>query len=227
MNEEINLFEMLKHASLPVMLVLILLITASVWSWWMIFRKKATLSAAVAEAQGFEERFWSGADLAQLFKEVSASGQPTGLAGLFEAGFREFARLRSRKSVDSRILVEGSQRAMRVHMSREVDRLESHLNNLATIGSVSPYIGLFGTVWGILVAFQGLSKVGTATIAMVAPGISEALIATAIGLFAAIPAVIFYNRFSNQVERIENRYETFLEEFSSILSRQANIEDHH
>jgi biopolymer transport protein TolQ len=227
MNEEINLIEMLKHASLPVLLVLILLITASVWSWWMIFRKKATLSAAVAEAQSFEERFWSGADLAQLFKEVSSNGQPSGLAGLFEAGFREFARLRSRKSVDARVLVEGAQRAMRVHMSREVDRLESHLNNLATIGSVSPYIGLFGTVWGILVAFQGLSKVGTATIAMVAPGISEALIATAIGLFAAIPAVIFYNRFSNQVERIENRYETFLEEFSSILSRQANIEDHH
>jgi biopolymer transport protein TolQ len=227
MNEEINLIEMLKHASLPVLLVLILLITASVWSWWMIFRKKATLSAAVAEAQSFEERFWSGADLAQLFKEVSSNGQPSGLAGLFEAGFREFARLRSRKSVDARVLLEGSQRAMRVHMSREVDRLESHLNNLATIGSVSPYIGLFGTVWGILVAFQGLSKVGTATIAMVAPGISEALIATAIGLFAAIPAVIFYNRFSNQVERIENRYETFLEEFSSILSRQANIEDHH
>jgi biopolymer transport protein TolQ len=227
MDQEINMLEMLKHASLPVLVVLILLITASVWSWWMIFRKKATLSAAVNEAQSFEERFWSGADLAQLFKEVSSAGQPSGLAGLFEAGFREFARLRSRKSVDARVLVEGAQRAMRVHMSREVDRLESHLNNLATIGSVSPYIGLFGTVWGILVAFQGLSKVGTATIAMVAPGISEALIATAIGLFAAIPAVIFYNRFSNQVERIETRYETFLEEFSAILSRQANIEEHH
>jgi biopolymer transport protein TolQ len=226
MNSEIDLIELLKHASYPVLLVMALLLGASIWSWWMIFRKKAVLSAAISEAQAFEERFWSGADLAQLFKEVSASSPPSGLAGVFEAGFREFARLRSRKSVDPRVLLEGSQRAMRVHLTREVDRLEAHLNNLATIGSISPYVGLFGTVWGILIAFQGLSTKGSATIAMVAPGISEALIATAMGLFAAIPAVIFYNRFSNQVERIETRYDTFQDEFSSILQRQANIEDH-
>jgi len=201
MNNEIDFIALLLHASYPVMAVMALLLGASMWSWWMIFRKKAVLGAAVAEAQAFEERFWSGADLAQLFKEVSASGPPSGLAGLFEAGFREFARLRSRKSIDPRVM-------------------------MATIGSISPYVGLFGTVWGILISFQGLSKVGSATIAMVAPGISEALIATAMGLFAAIPAVIFYNRFSNQVERIETRYDTFQDEFSSILQRQANIEDH-
>ena len=226
MNNELDFIELLLHASYPVMAVMVLLLGASLWSWWMIFRKKAVLGAAVAEAQAFEERFWSGADLAQLFKEVSANGPPAGLAGLFEAGFREFARLRTRKSIDPRVMLEGSQRAMRVHMTREVDRLEAHLNTLATIGSISPYVGLFGTVWGILISFQGLSKVGSATIAMVAPGISEALIATAMGLFAAIPAVIFYNRFSNQVERIETRYDTFQDEFSSILQRQANIEDH-
>lgn len=233
MNNELNLLELLTHASLPVKIVMALLLGASIWSWWMIFRKKTTLGAANAEAQAFEERFWSGIDLAALFKEVSSSGNATGLAGIFDAGFREFAKLRNRKSIDPRVLVEGAQRAMRVSMTREVDRLEAHLNNLATIGSISPYVGLFGTVWGILLAFQGLGGVDAngatkmVTIAMVAPGISEALIATAMGLFAAIPAVIFYNRFSNQVERIETRYDTFQEEFSSILQRQANIEDHH
>jgi biopolymer transport protein TolQ len=223
---QIDFLHLMLHASYPVMLVMGLLVFASIWSWWMIFRKKAMLSAAISEAQAFEERFWSGVDLAQLFKEVSASGNPQGLAGVFESGFREFARLRSRKGMDPRALVEGAQRAMRVHLTREVDRLESHLNNLATIGSISPYVGLFGTVWGILVAFQGLADMKSVTIATVAPGISEALIATAMGLFAAIPAVIFYNRYSNQVERIELRYDTFQEEFSSILQRQANIEDH-
>jgi biopolymer transport protein TolQ len=228
MNNKLDLIAMLSHASIPVLVVMALLLLGSVYSWWMILRKKTVLSAAVEEAQSFEDRFWSGIDLSQLYKEVSATGQPQGLAGIFEAGFREFARLRSRKSVSSSILLEGAQRAMRVGLTREVDRLEAHLNNLATIGSVSPYVGLFGTVWGILVAFQGLGSTDKAvTIAMVAPGISEALIATAMGLFAAIPAVIFYNRFSNQVERIEMRYDTFQEEFSSILQRQANIEDHH
>jgi biopolymer transport protein TolQ len=218
-NNKLNLIEMLAHASFPVLIVMALLLAASVWSWWMIFRKKSALSAAMTEAQAFEDRFWSGVDLAQLYKEVSHGGQPQGLAG-------EFAKLRARKNIDPRVMLEGAQRAMRVALTREVEKLESHLTNLATIGSISPYIGLFGTVWGILLAFQGLGSVQSATIAMVAPGISEALIATAMGLFAAIPAVIFYNRFSNQVDRVETRYDTFQDEFSSILQRQANIEDH-
>ena len=226
MNNKLDLVEMLAHASFPVLIVMALLLGASVWSWWMIFRKKSALSAAMTEAQAFEDRFWSGVDLAQLYKEVSHQGQPQGLAGVFEAGFREFAKLRARKNIDPRVMLEGAQRAMRVALTREVEKLESHLTNLATIGSISPYIGLFGTVWGILLAFQGLGSVQSATIAMVAPGISEALIATAMGLFAAIPAVIFYNRFSNQVDRVETRYDTFQDEFSSILQRQANIEDH-
>lgn len=228
MNNQLNLGKLLSDASIPVLAVMALLLFASIWSWWMIFRKHSALRAASREANAFEDRFWSGADLAQLFKEVTANGPTQGLASVFEAGFREFARLRSRKSLDSRIMLEGAQRSMRVALSREVDRLEAHLNNLATIGSISPYVGLFGTVWGILIAFQGLAgpDAATATIASVAPGISEALVATAMGLFAAIPAVIFYNRFSNQVERVELRYDTFQEEFSSILQRQANIEDH-
>jgi biopolymer transport protein TolQ len=226
---EMNFVALVGHASLPVKLVMFLLLAASVWSWWIIFRKQIGLRNSVAEAQAFEDKFWSGADLAHLFKEVSAGGGANGLAGVFEAGFREFARLRSRKSADPRVLLEGAQRSMRVALTREVDRLDAHLNSLATIGSVSPYVGLLGTVWGILTAFQGLGAAGTkaVTIATVAPGISEALVATAMGLFAAIPAVVFYNRFSNQVERIATRYDTFQEEFSSILQRQANIDEHH
>lgn len=227
MNNSLNIAHLILEASLPVKVVMALLLAASVWSWWIILRKKAMLDEAKREAGQFEERFWSGADLAQLYKEVSSGPQPTmGMAAVFEAGFREFARLRQRARADARALLEGAQRGMRVSLSREVDRLEHHLNNLATIGSISPYVGLFGTVWGIMIAFQGLGDVKQATIAMVAPGISEALVATAMGLFAAIPAVIFYNRFSNAVERIELRYDTFQEEFSSILQRQAHLEDH-
>ncbi|MBK8067865.1 MAG: protein TolQ [Rhodanobacteraceae bacterium] len=224
---QLNLLELIVGASLPVQVVMALLIGASIWSWWIIFRKKAVIAQATRTADEFEERFWSGADLAQLYREVSNRGKPNeGLEGVFEAGFREFARLRQRRVTDGRTLLEASQRAMRVALSREVDKLEQNLNNLATVGSISPYVGLFGTVWGIMVAFHGLAAVKEATIAMVAPGISEALIATAMGLFAAIPAVIFYNRFSNAVERIELRYDTFQEEFSAILQRQAHAEDH-
>lgn len=227
MNNSLNIAHLVLEASLPVKVVMALLLAASVWSWWIILRKKAMIDSAKREAAAFEERFWSGADLAQLFKEVSNGPQPTmGMAAVFEAGFREFARLRQRARNDARILLEGAQRGMRVSLSREVDRLEHHLNNLATIGSISPYVGLFGTVWGIMIAFQGLGDAKQATIAMVAPGISEALVATAMGLFAAIPAVIFYNRFSNAVERVELRYDTFQEEFSSILQRQAHLEEH-
>jgi len=193
----------------------------------IIFRKKAMIDRALREARDFEERFWSGADLAAVFRDITARNeQLAGMEAIFEAGFREFAKLRQRRGLDPRLMVEGAQRAMRVSLSRNVDRMEQGLEFLATVGSTSPYVGLFGTVWGIMIAFQGLVNVKEATIAMVAPGISEALIATAMGLFAAIPAVIAYNRYSNKVDRLNSRYEAFAEEFSTILQRQAHIEDH-
>jgi biopolymer transport protein TolQ len=226
MNSELNVLGLILGASLPVKLVLGILIGFSIASWFIIFRKKALLDRANRSADEFEERFWSGADLAGLFKELTSSGERVvGSAAIFEAGFREFARLRQRRGVDSRALLEGAQRAMRVASTREADRLEQNLEFLANVGSISPYIGLFGTVWGIMIAFQGLANVKEATIAMVAPGISEALIATAMGLFAAIPAVWAYNRFSTKLERIAVRYDTFVEEFSSILARQAHVDE--
>ncbi len=225
MNNDLDLIHLLTQASLPVKFVMALLLGASIWSWWIIARKRRLLSRASKAAEQFEDRFWSGADLAQLYREVSQGRDPEGLETVFEAGFREFAKLRQKRSVDPRSLVESAQRAMRVAMIREIDRLEHSLNTLATVGSISPYVGLFGTVWGIMIAFQGLANVKEATIAMVAPGISEALIATAMGLFAAIPAVVFYNRYSNQVESLESRYDIFQDEFSTILQRQAHPED--
>jgi len=226
MNSELNVFALILGASIPVKLVLGILIGFSIASWFIIFRKKALLDRANAVADEFEERFWSGADLAGLFKELTNAGERiVGSAAIFEAGFREFARLRQRRGVDSRALLEGAQRAMRVASTREMDRMEQSLEFLANVGSISPYVGLFGTVWGIMIAFQGLANVKEATIAMVAPGISEALIATAMGLFAAIPAVWAYNRFSTKLERISVRYDTFVEEFSSILARQAHVDE--
>jgi len=226
-NTELDILGLVLGASLPVKLVMLLLLAASIASWMIIFRKKAMIDRALAEARDFEERFWSGADLAAVFRDITARNeQLAGMENIFEAGFREFAKLRQRKALDPRIMVEGAQRAMRVALSRNVDRLEQGLEFLATVGSTSPYIGLFGTVWGIMIAFQGLANVKEATIAMVAPGISEALIATAMGLFAAIPAVIAYNRYSSKVDRLNSRYEAFAEEFSTILQRQAHIEDH-
>jgi biopolymer transport protein TolQ len=216
------------NASLPVQIVMVLLLLASIASWMIIFRKKAMIDRALREANEFEERFWSGADLSALFKDLTARGTTlSGLSSVFEAGFREFARMRSRKSMDPGTMVEGAQRAMRVTLMREVDRLEQSLEFLATVGSTTPYVGLFGTVWGIMVAFHGLANVKEATIAMVAPGISEALIATAMGLFAAIPAVIAYNRYSAKVDRLNLRYDTFQDEFSQILQRQAHVDDAH
>ncbi|MBX3689400.1 protein TolQ [Dokdonella sp.] len=226
MSNDLNIFALALGASLPVKLVLALLVGFSVASWFIIFRKKAMLDRANKSADEFEERFWSGADLAGLFRELSArSDQLSSSAAIFEAGFREFARLRQRRGVDPRGLLEGAQRAMRVSATREVDRLERNLEFLANVGSISPYVGLFGTVWGIMIAFQGLANVKEATIAMVAPGISEALVATAMGLFAAIPAVWAYNRFATKLERIGLRYDTFVEEFSSILARQSHVEE--
>lgn len=225
MNGSINIFDLVLHASWPVKIVLLILIVFSFASWVIIFRKKAMLDAATREADGFEERFWSGVDLAALFREVShRAGEAGGLAAVFESGFREFVRQRQRGGEDRRAVLESSERAMRVAGTREVEKLEHNLEFLANVGSISTYVGLFGTVWGIMVAFQGLGTLKQATIATVAPGISEALVATAMGLFAAIPAVWAYNRYSTRLERITIRYDTFQEEFSSVLHRQMQAE---
>lgn len=223
MSNELNMLELILHASIPVKIVMALLMAASIASWFVIFRKRLMLSRAIDEADAFEERFWSGAEMAALYREISGEqGDAAGMSGIFESGFREFARQRQRKFADPRTMVEGAQHAMRAVVTREVDRLEQNLEFLATVGSASPYVGLFGTVWGIMIAFHGLANVREATIAMVAPGITEALVATAMGLFAAIPAVIAYNRYQNKVERLNSRYETFQDELSTILQRQAH-----
>jgi biopolymer transport protein TolQ len=220
-NEGLALLSILTHASLVVQLVMLLLLVASLVSWTMIFRKWAAIKAALRAAGRFEDRFWSGGNINQMFQQLSQQDGLTGMDGVFVAGFREYSRLEKQKGIQPTEILEGVQRAMRVALTREIDYLEMHLSFLATVGSTSPYVGLFGTVWGIMNAFHGLSTVQQATIASVAPGIAEALIATAMGLFAAIPAVIAYNRFSNDVERLVTRYEIFMEEFASILHRQA------
>lgn len=220
MSSEMSFFDLFLQASFLVQLVMLLLLATSVISWAFIIQRSKALSAAQSEVKKFEDRFWSGADLNRLYQELSARQNVAGLASLFCAGFKEFVRL-SKNSTQPDAIMDGTHRAMRVSLSREVDNLESHLPFLATTGSISPYIGLFGTVWGIMNAFIALGEVQQATLAMVAPGIAEALIATAMGLFAAIPAVIAYNRFSHQVEKLENSYANFMEEFSSILHRQA------
>jgi len=222
MTTDMSLWSLFADASRLVQLVMLMLLLASLYSWTVIIQKFRVLKAAHGDAITFENRFWSGIDLVELYKQVNKRRDTLqGLARLFEAGFVEFARLRKQNGLGSMDIVEGAQRAMRVALSREVDRLEGNLAFLATVGSTSPYVGLFGTVWGIMNAFLALGQAQNATLAMVAPGIAEALIATAMGLFAAIPAVIAYNRFANEVERLENRYETFKEEFSTLLQRQA------
>lgn len=223
MSADLSLVELVLNASILVQLVILILIVASVVSWTMIFNKRVVLKKAKRAAEDFEERFWSADDLSTLYARVSGRRyQSAGMEKIFEAGFKEFGRLRKQKGIDAAGILEGTQRAMRVGLSREVDDLEIHLSFLATVGSTSPYIGLLGTVWGIMNSFRALGNVNQATISMVAPGIAEALIATAMGLFAAIPAVIAYNRYSNDVERLINRYDTFLEEFSSVLQRHAH-----
>jgi biopolymer transport protein TolQ len=225
--QDLNLWVLILHASIPVQLVMALLVLGSLGSWMIIFRKKAQLDGARRSADQFEERFWSGADLSALFRDATKNERSiAGLEAIFEAGFREFARLRQKRGLDTRTQLEGAQRAMRAQLSREMDELEHNLEFLANVGSISPYVGLFGTVWGIMISFQGLANVKEATIATVAPGISEALVATAMGLFAAIPAVWAYNRYATKVERMNSRYEAFAEEFSSILQRQSHAEEH-
>ncbi|WP_199100312.1 protein TolQ [Dyella sp. ASV21] len=226
MNGGVNIFKLVAEASILVQFVMLALLVLSFLSWVIIIRKVSQLKAAMEEAENFEERFWSGADLAQLFREVSNRGsQNGGMENVFESGFREFVRQRQRKTNDMRIVIEGSERAMRVAGTREIGRLERNLEFLANVGSISPYVGLFGTVIGIMGAFQGLGEMKDVTIAVVAPHISEALIATAMGLFAAIPAVWAYNRFANKVERVASRYEVFQEEFSSVLQRQIQTDE--
>ena len=223
MTPDMSFFHLITNASIPVQAVMVMLVVASVMSWTMIFKKRIWLNRAKHEADLFEERFWSLEELTPLYNRINKQrNEASGMELLFEAGFREFVRLQKQGSVEADAVMEGSQRAMRVAFNRELEELEVHLSFLATVGSTSPYVGLFGTVWGIMNSFRALGNVQQASISMVAPGIAEALVATAMGLFAAIPAVIAYNRFSNDVERLINRYDTFIEEFAAILHRQAH-----
>jgi biopolymer transport protein TolQ len=193
-----------------------------VWSWWLIFYKGGVLKRAASKNSSFDESFWQGSDLNQLYKQVGEGGEKFGpQANVFAAGFREFIKQKRQPTTSREAVVDGTRRALKAAMQRELDTLEHQLPGLATVASVSPYIGLLGTVWGIMNSFRGLASVGQATLAQVAPGIAEALIATAIGLFAAIPAVVAYNRFQAQLDRINVQLETFAEEFLNILQRQA------
>ncbi len=222
MTSDLSLLNLILHASLVVQLVLLVLLAASILSWTMILDRGRILAKARKTANAFEEQFWSGGDLSALYKDLSQDDKGNqGLASIFRAGFKEYVRMRKIEGNDMMAILQGAERSMRVALSREMDRLETNLAFLATVGSTSPYVGLFGTVWGIMQAFHALGNVEQATLALVAPGISEALVATAIGLFAAIPAVIAYNRYANQVERLNNRYEEFMEEFSTLLQRQG------
>jgi biopolymer transport protein TolQ len=224
MTSNLNPLELVLQASIIVQLVMALLLVASIISWAIMLRKRSELNRARTDADRFEEAFWSGGDLTAMFRAIDQSRRVTkGMEAIFEQGFREFTRMRQHGAVASAQLIEASRRGMRVALLRESDRLEHSLSMLATVGSTSPYVGLFGTVWGIMNAFHGLGNVQQATLAMVAPGIAEALIATAMGLFAAIPAVIAYNRYADQVSRIELRYDTFVEELSTILQRHATM----
>jgi len=228
--QDLSFITLITNASVLVQLVMALLLAVSVMSWTYIFRKMFAIRSARSQTEEFERAFWSGGNLATLYQDATSNrrkgaGQTGALERIFEAGMDEFnkvkASLGQKAAGDSAAMLDGARRAMRAAYQREMDALESHLAFLASVGSVSPYVGLFGTVWGIMNAFRGLANVQQATLAAVAPGIAEALIATAIGLFAAIPAVVAYNRFSHDVDRLAIRFESFIEEFSNILQRQA------
>ncbi len=217
-----SMLDLILGASIVVQLVMLLLLVASVASWAIIVNKSRLIRRSREISDKFETSFWSGSDLTTIYQRISGSSRRTeGMEAIFAAGFGEFTRLRGESDLGPGQIVEGCQRAMRVSQAKEIDRLEANLATLATVGSTSPYVGLFGTVWGIMNAFIGLGSIKNPTLAVVAPGISEALIATAMGLFAAIPAVIAYNRYADQVDRLESRFDTFMEEFSSILQRYA------
>jgi biopolymer transport protein TolQ len=223
MTPELSILTLIKEASPVVQIVMFILLLASLVSWTFIFSKFKEIRRAEDTSEEFEERFWSGIDLSDLYRELASEEyESEGMENIFLQGFKDFARLRQQPGITPDAVVEGAQRAMRVALSRELDKLDERLPFLATVGSTSPYIGLFGTVWGIMNSFRSLGAVKQATLAMVAPGISEALVATAMGLFAAIPAVMAYNRYSTNIGRLANRYEAFTEEFLSILHRQAH-----
>jgi len=223
LDTDLSLYHMIAGASPVVQLVMLLLFIVSMISWAMIGRKYLDVKSASRAADDFESRFWSGKKMSELYEQIGMGRQnANGMAAIFEAGFREYVRLRKQGNIEPQFVLEGAQRTMRVALSREIDVLDANLPFLATVGSTSPYVGLFGTVWGIMNSFRSLGNAQQATLSSVAPGIAEALIATAMGLFAAIPAVIAYNRFSHEVERLEGRYESFAEEFSTILQRQAH-----
>jgi biopolymer transport protein TolQ len=221
LNESHSILQLILEAGPVVQAIIAMLLLASLASWTIIFRKRRLLSQAESEANRFEGNFWSGGDLGKLYRAIGTRNKPAvGMESIFEAGFGEFTRLRG-QAVPAAELLEGVRRTMRVAQLREIDRLEASLATLATVGSTSPYVGLFGTVWGIMGAFQGLGNAQQATLAMVAPGIAEALIATAAGLFAAIPAVVAYNRYADKMSRLELRYDAFMDEFSTLLQRHA------
>lgn len=221
MNTNLSFVSLILEASLVVQLVILLLLLVSIASWAVIIQKNRLLKQAVGAADAFEASFWSGGDLITIYRSIAEDDQDDfGMAGIFGSGFREFGRL-EKESLAADHVLEGARRSMRVSQMREMDRLEHNLAFLATVGSTSPYVGLFGTVWGIMNSFQALGNIQSATLALVAPGIAEALIATAMGLFAAIPAVIAFNHYADQVGRLEVRYDAFMEEFSAILHRNV------
>lgn len=223
LTQDMSVITLVANASLPVQIVMAMLLLASFFSWYYIFLKWFTVRRAARLADEFEKAFWSGGDLNELYQRAVNSRASAGaLERIFESGFREFMKLRKQAGLDVAVVMEGTRRAMRATFQREMDRLESYLSFLASVGSVSPYVGLFGTVWGIMNSFRGLANVAQATLGHVAPGIAEALIATAMGLFAAIPAVIAYNRFAGDVNRLAIRFDSFMEEFSNILQRQMH-----
>jgi biopolymer transport protein TolQ len=222
MSSDLSFFALIRDAGPVVQAVMLILLLASLFSWAVIVQKRSMLNRASARAKKFEEKFWSGAELSSLHREIdNEDSKQSGLERVFDAGYQELERMRQHQ-MDADVVIAAAHRNMRVSSNRELERLERHLNFLATVGSTSPYVGLFGTVWGIMSSFHALGSAQQATIAMVAPGISEALVATAMGLFAAIPAVVAYNRFSHQVDRLAVRYDNFSEEFIAILARQLH-----
>ncbi|MDH4233921.1 MAG: protein TolQ [Gallionella sp.] len=219
---DLSFIHLIGNASILVQLVMGLLLVVSLMSWWYIFLKLFAIRNEVRLTREFEEAFWYNQNLNDLYKQINGNSlrDQGALERIFSAGFAEFVKLKKQHGVDASAVMEGTRRAMRATYQREMDRLESHLAFLASVGSVSPYVGLFGTVWGIMNAFRGLANVGQATLAQVAPGIAEALVATAMGLFAAIPAVVAYNRYAHDINRLSSRFDSFTEEFSNVLQRQ-------
>ena len=225
MNQDLSIVTLILNASWVVQAVVVLLLGVSVASWAAIFRKIVALKKVAALNDTFDKEFWSGTSLNDLFAGAAQNAKHSGpMERIFASGMREYQKLRERHITDAGTLLDGARRAMRASYQREVDVIESNLSFLATVGSVSPYVGLFGTVWGIMHAFTGLAALEQVTLATVAPGIAEALVATAIGLFAAIPAVVAYNRFTHDIDRVANRLETFIEEFSNILQRNLGAQ---